>query len=125
MPQPRTIDFYDHPREVFAVGGTELIAYSWSRCLSQGNSIGKEAEPDAAHEHTIDCLWVWHDCAKVYPDEERYAERFRGQRAGWTPTGVGAHTLVSIEPLTITASVYWPECCGQHGFITDGSWIQC
>lgn len=90
------------------VGGISLrpdIQYSWKCGLD--------------HEHTIECLWIWHDCAQpLGPDTVAPGEPF-----GWRPAGVGAHTLVQIEPLTITASVYWPDCCGVHGFITNGQWI--
>lgn len=84
------------------------VAYSWSRC-------GQGAQhPD--QPHTIDCLWVWHNCQqRLGADTVAPGDTF-----GWRPSGVSAHTLVSIDPLTITASVYWPECCGMHGFITDG-----
>lgn len=70
------------------------------------------------HPHSIECLWVWHDCTQILgPDSVDPGARF-----GWRPTGVQAHTLVQVEPLTITASVYWPDCCGKHGFITNGSY---
>lgn len=81
------------------------IAYSW-KC-------GED------HEHTIDCLWVWHDCSLILGPETVDP----GERFGWRPGGVGAHTLVQREPLTLTASLYWPECCGLHGFVTDGKWV--
>jgi hypothetical protein len=82
-----------------------LIAYHWT-C-------------DEDHVHTIDCLYVWHYCRDVLgPNTVAPGEEF-----GWRPAGVGAHTLVQQEPLTITASVYWPECCGLHGFITEGKWV--
>jgi len=64
------------------------------------------------------CLWVWHDCDLILGPESIAP----GARFGWRPSGVAAHTLVQVEPLTITASVYWPDCCGKHGFITNGSY---
>jgi len=73
------------------------------------------------HAHSIGCLWVWHDCPRVLGDDSVMP----GARYGWCPSGVGAHTLVSEDPLTITASVLWPSCCGLHGFITDGRWLDC
>lgn len=82
------------------------VAYSWT-C----------GEPHG-HTHSIECLWVWHDCGQVLgPGTVAPGERF-----GWRPSGHAAHTLVQIEPLTITASVIWPDCCGKHGFITNGSY---
>jgi hypothetical protein len=73
---------------------------------------------DVAYEwegegRTIKNLLFWHDCP--HPEHA-------GLRPGWRPTGLGAHTLVQVDPLTITASVYTPFCCGLHGFITDGVW---
>lgn len=74
---------------------------------------------DGDCERNIGHLLVWHDCAVVLgPDSVA-----PGVRHGWVPTGVRAHTLVQVEPLTVTASVYWPACCGLHGFITDGRWV--
>ncbi|TDX78735.1 hypothetical protein EDF35_1949 [Rathayibacter sp. PhB151] len=86
------------------------VAYSWQRC---------EAPDQDTHEHTINCLWVWHDCTEILgPHTVAPGDTF-----GWRPSGVSAHTLVQRSPLTITASAYWPDCCGLHGFITDGRWI--
>lgn len=96
-------------------GAVELgagVAYSWSRCEEGAHHPGQP--------HTIDCLWVWHDCAQVLGPETVQP----GDRFGWRPSGVGLHTLVQPDPLTITASVYWPDCCGLHGFITNGRWQQ-
>jgi hypothetical protein len=125
MTLTREIHFYDAPRTVYALtddsGALAPVAYSWSRCPSQKDWIGTKAEPDPEHRHSIECLWVWHDCDGLYGP--RTADEFRGQRVGWGPAGVGAHTLVHRDPLTITASVYWPDCCGLHGFITDGRWL--
>lgn len=67
---------------------------------------------------SIDDLWVWHDCPQVLGP----GSIAPGQPFGWRPTGVRAHTLVQVHPLTLTASVYWPDCRGLHGFITDGQW---
>jgi hypothetical protein len=41
----------------------------------------------------------------------------------WEGAYISLHTIVSREPLTITASLYRPDCCGWHGFITDGQWV--
>ena len=68
---------------------------------------------DAAH------LLVWHDCGHVLGDDSIRP----GGRYGWRASGVLNHTVTQAEPLTVVASIYWPECCGLHGFITDGRWI--
>lgn len=94
------------PRDITLVAHN--VGYSFNRCAAEG-----------AHTHTIDCIWVWHNCPTPL-GENTVAP---GEEWGWRPTGVGAHTLVQLEPLTLTASLYWPDCCGLHGFITDGWWI--
>jgi hypothetical protein len=86
------------------------VRYEWKRCEVVGHAPG---EP-----HTIHCLWVWHDCQQILgPDTVA-----PGLRKGWSATGVGLHDLIAVEPLHIEASVYWPACCGMHGFIRNGSW---
>jgi hypothetical protein len=83
------------------------VAYEWKNC---------PVIDRASHIHTIDCLWIWHKCIQVLSERSEAP----GEEFGWRPSGVGAHTLVQAFPLTITASVYWPACCGMHGFITNG-----
>lgn len=96
---------------------TDKIAYTWNCYDPEGDN--DQGLNWSNHVHTIECIYVWHDCDQTLgPDSVAPGERF-----GWRPAGVRAHTLVQIEPLTITASVYWPDCCGLHGFITDGRWI--
>lgn len=82
------------------------VAYSWT--------CGHDD-----HKHTIDCLWIWHKCSAELLDPEAANLGYRG----WQPTGVGLHTLVSADPLHLEASMYWPECCGLHGFIREGRWL--
>lgn len=69
-------------------------------------------------------LIVWHFCDHHLwaATDERMIELY-GARAFWVPATVGAHTLVSREPLHLEPSVYWPGCCGLHGFIRDGRWV--
>lgn len=100
---------HDLPKFAVDLGGG--VAYSWTCHDPEGNE-------GVGHVHTIDCLWVWHDCGQILgPDTIAPGAEF-----GWRPAGVRAHTLVQIDPLTITASVYWPDCCGMHGFITNGAY---
>lgn len=40
----------------------------------------------------------------------------------WTPTGVQKHELISKDPLHLEPSVYWPGCCGMHGWVRNGRW---
>lgn len=41
----------------------------------------------------------------------------------WEGAYIPLHTIVAREPLTITASLYRPDCCGWHGLITNGKWV--
>lgn len=34
-------------------------------------------------------------------------------------------TQAELEALTIRPSIGWMECCGMHGWITDGRWEDC
>lgn len=88
---------------------------SGNRLTRVGDRVAVEWVGDS---RTIDDLMVWHDCGFVLGPESVAP----GMRFGWRPSGVRAHTLVQVDPLTITASVYWPDCCGLHGFITDDVW---
>lgn len=40
----------------------------------------------------------------------------------WEGARITNHTIVSREPLTITASLACDSCM-WHGFITDGQWV--
>lgn len=95
---------------------SEDVAYSWT-CNK------KETGEFPNHIHTIECLWIWHFCNmsvnQVSADRVNRLEGF----FGWKPGGVGLHTLVSISPLHLEASLYWPDCCGMHGWIRDGKWV--
>jgi hypothetical protein len=99
--------------QVHPIGDGSLIRYGWTTC-----SEHTECPRD------IDHLLVWHWCVNpVDMTAELVAEAFPEGVLGWMPSGVGAHTLVQEDPLTLTASLYWPECCGVHGFITEGKWV--
>lgn len=99
--------FMERDAEVEMLG--EKVAYSWT------------CDPEISHEHSIECLWVWHNCDRVLnPPPDNY---WTSLYLGWKPTGVAAHDLISSDPLHIEASVYWPGCCGLHGWIRDGKWV--
>lgn len=57
--------------------------------------------------------YLWHFCPKGHPTT---------QQPRWALTETVSHEMPSTEPLTLSPSVYWPECCGKHGFLTDGVW---
>jgi hypothetical protein len=88
----------------------ERVAYSW-KCGIEN------------HDHVIECLWVWHDCTMELDPVRASRAKHSDDAIGWGPTGVAAHDLISISPLHIEASVYWPACCGLHGWIRDGQWV--
>jgi hypothetical protein len=82
------------------------VTYSW----------GKEAP-------SIFNLLVWHFCDHhLWAGREVY-DKAPEKYSFWVPTGVRAHQLVSAEPLHLEPSILWPDCCGMHGFIRDGRWI--
>lgn len=102
--------FLEKYAEVTMLG--DKVAYSWT-CNQE----------DVDHAHTIECLWVWHDCDLSVDPLPKERAHWTYLYKGWKPTGVGKHDLISIDPLHIEASVYWPGCCGMHGWIRDGVWI--
>lgn len=89
---------------------SEDVAYSWVCNIEN-------------HEHVIECLWVWHDCSLALDEHRRENPKRTEDYGGWTPTGVAAHDLISSAPLHIEASIFWPSCCGMHGFIRDGKYL--
>lgn len=40
----------------------------------------------------------------------------------WQLTACGLHTIVSLDPLTLVASLGCEDGCPNHGWITDGVW---
>jgi hypothetical protein len=62
---------------------------------------------------------IWHWCTHRFWNEQHGANT----EPGWAPAGVKAHILVSRDPLHLEPSLYWPDCCGMHGFVRDGRWI--
>lgn len=40
----------------------------------------------------------------------------------WTLSKCGLHTVVQVEPLTLTASLACEDGCPSHGFLENGSW---
>lgn len=106
MPTEKTVLWAFREKEITVYSLGEKVAYSWT--------CGKD------HDHVIECLWVWHDCdLNLRPVDDHWTSIY----TGWRPAGVGMHDLITVEPLHIEASVYWPSCCGMHGWIRDGAWI--
>lgn len=113
MPDPARIIpwFGGAPVQVFML--SDDVAYCWT------SITGEPDEP-----RTINHLMVWHNCThSIWRTDPTKSQGLIDQYDGWQPTGVGAHDLITAEPLHIEASVYWPDCCGMHGFIRDGQWV--
>jgi hypothetical protein len=101
----------------------DKIAYSWFVCAA------KYEEPEGTCIYGTDCahdikhLHVWHWC-----DGHLEVEKRGPVEDGWFPcwraTGVQLHDFISAEPLHLAPSLLWPDCCGEHGFITNGQWVQ-
>lgn len=70
---------------------------------------------------------VWHWCdysvwrARTEADPETYLAEYIPE-PHWSPAGVGAHDLVRLDPLHLEPSLFWPSCCGLHGFLREGRW---
>ena len=105
--------FGGSPIVLDSIDGTNKVAYSWT------SLPGVDDEPK-----TINHLLVWHDCDKNrWRDDSTKTQSLIDSYMGWRPAGVGLHDLITAEPLHIEASVYWPSCCGMHGWIRDGAWV--
>jgi len=94
------------------------VAYQWV-----------DGEPAERHRGTAPVgrsLLVWHWCdrsvwrAKAIAEGRVPVEEYLTPE--WCPSGAGAHDLLAAEPLHLEPSVYWPTCCGLHGWIRDGRW---
>lgn len=104
-----------------------LIKHIWADRLVDVEMLGEkvaysfncQSEPE--HEHVIECIFVWHDCSLELDPVRKVSPHSRNP--GWTVTGVQAHDLINLDPLHLEASIYWPTCCGLHGWIRDGKWI--
>lgn len=105
--------FNGDPITVEAIADSDKVAYSWA------SLSGVPDEPK-----TINHLLIWHDCDHhLWYEDPTKNHKLIPDYVGWHPAGVGLHDLISADPLHIEASVYWPDCCGMHGWIRDGRWI--
>lgn len=112
MGESEHINWFDHDRPpmVDAIRlGPDLYAV-WFKQNGQ----------DESHPH------LWHWCTKVNWIAKRKAEGGpdpsdpKVDQPQWMLAGSAGHQLVSKEPLSLSPSVYWPDCCGMHGFVTGG-----
>jgi len=95
---------------VNSLGETDKVVFTWN------DTEGRLP--------TIEDLLVWHYCDRSVwlKDPEKDPQAARSME-GFTPAGVGLHELISVEPLHLEPSLYWPTCCGMHGFIREGKWV--
>jgi hypothetical protein len=104
--------------ETAAVQGTTLVRYEWTDVYCPDTRTCSPTPSDPCPQDS-NHLWVWHDCRYVLPADSVAP----GEFYGWRASGVSLHTVITPTPLTLVASLYWPDCCGLHGFITEGAWI--
>lgn len=69
---------------------------------------------------------IWHWCDRSVQNARIRVEHREpiGPDAdpGWSLAGTGAHDMPSRDPLTLSPSLLLSDCCGLHGFLTDGVW---
>ena len=107
----------EEPEATRSLLGSSLVRYEWTPrdhwYHHNGPTCSDPCPQDAFH------LLVWHDCRYVLPQDSVAP----GEFYGWRASGTALHTVITPDPLTVIASLYWPDCCGLHGFITQGAWI--
>lgn len=108
---PTTWEPLELPDDAIRLGP---VAYQWT---PEGHPW--HLEHDGPCHMDVVHLMVWHDCDELLG----LSSVEPGARFGWRPGRVLAHQVATPEPLTLSGSILWPECCGLHGWITDGSWV--
>lgn len=103
---------HDEPPLPDAIKAGDNIYITW---------FNKDGQPES-HPH----LWHWCDKSgwiaarrKAGDPEPKHPDTDRPQ---WMLAGSNAHQVLSRDPLHLEPSVYWPDCCGTHGFIRNGVW---
>lgn len=83
-------------------------------------------EQDGPRGDGVYPVCVWHWCTKsgwrAKAAREGWVVVEEAAQPAWLPSSASAHDLISLDPLHLEPSVYWPECCGLHGFIRAGRW---
>lgn len=82
------------------------------------------SDPDMDDLHRI---WIWHWCTRSKWHERAQQVNYEGwsreaMQPSWRAAGVGAHDLISMDPLHLEPSLLWSDCCGMHGFLRAGTW---
>lgn len=98
---------YGYPRELprGAVQVGPKVCYTWGDGVKELRNL---------------LVWHWCDHNLWHADPTKNPAYIPYD--GWVPTGVQAHDFLSAEPLHLEPSVYWPACCGMHGFLRDDVW---
>lgn len=85
----------------------------WAGAISVGHDVYYLFDPNKP-AGVVDAISTWHWCtAFSFPDEPGGC---------WALAHVGKHDLISAEPLHLEPSILW-QCCGKHGWIRNGEWI--
>lgn len=94
----------------------------WDGAVDLGGGVWAVwgAHHGARGSSDLDHLLIWHWCT-----ESRWVAEGRPHaEPHWVLAGAETHTLVSRDPLHLEPSLYWPDCCGKHGFIREGRWVE-
>lgn len=99
--------------------GPEIIDAGWVR-------VGERVAYDPEGGHGGRPM-IWHWCTKegwwARAQREGWTPDPESMRPAWLPAGCEGHDLISVSPLHLEPSVYWPDCCGLHGWIRDDVWM--
>lgn len=84
--------------------------------------LGRDGQP-AQRPH------IWHWCDHMVLIERARMEGrdlvAEAVTPRWVLAGTEAHDMPSRDPLTLSPSLLLDDCCGLHGFLTDGVWRPC
>jgi len=68
-------------------------------------------------------LW-WHLCdGHLWPHVQR-GDVDPGYFPTWVASGIQSHEFHSADPLHTEPSILASDCCGKHGWIRDGKWVE-
>lgn len=91
------------------VGLMDLLYWHWHQPTTC-HHCGSPPDPDG--DHSCPCPTPDDTCI----DHQRAFPR-------WQSSGLGNHTLHSLEPLHLEASLGCYDGCPVHGWIRDGRWV--
>lgn len=99
--------------------GPDVIPPDWTRV---GPLVAYEFKSGSHLGHGGLIVWHWCD-HRLWAGREHFDAHPEEYPSGWVAAGAGLHQLVSADPLHLEPSAYWPDCCGLHGFIRSGAWV--